>query len=110
MRRRWLLVGWLLMTVLAGDTRVHAARRKAKKPGKRDQQRCAVGERGWQIAPRSRFEEDAPPCQFDKLTLAEANNIFVEHYEGKKPVVVTGATAVLPQDAFSRCDLDTVSG
>jgi hypothetical protein len=87
---------------------VAAARRRHQKQqqvaGRRDSQSCAVGSRGWQVAPPSRFEEGAPPCQLDQLSMDEAGAVFVERYEGQRPLIVTGATANLPQDAFTRCE------
>jgi hypothetical protein len=35
--------------------------------------------------------------------MAEAGAAFVEQYEGQRPLIVTGATAGLPPEAFSRC-------
>ena len=107
---RALLLGLLLVLRPADDDALaHAARRtKRARPrsgaaGQRDAETCAVGARGWKIAPRSRFEENAPPCQFDRISMAEAGDVFVKRYEGQRPLIVTGATADLPLEAFSRC-------
>lgn len=102
------------MLLASGDHAVRAARRGKKAPpkesavrveaGRRDQS-CGVGGRGWQVAPPSRFEEGAPPCQYDSLSLDEAGEVFAERYEGRRPLIVTGATANLPAGAFSRHQL-----
>ena len=111
---RWGLVLALLLVLASPGDRVSAARRSKKTAGakrqrvvagRRDQQSCAVGGRGWQVAPLSRFEEDVPSCQYDTLTMEQAGEVFAEKYEGRRPLIVTGATANLPPGAFSRQQL-----